>query len=331
MNIINLLNQPFPVNSWRWYRLRGIGFGLFVFLFLLLFKPFRLDLYSSSRLFYIAAMYGIVTGAVILLGGFLFIKVIASYINEEKWTLGKQILLNILLMIGITIFNVLVTQLVHQIVLPIWWHFYMLKWVLMLGVFPVVISELFSYNYYLRLHIKSAENLSNKIPAAYTAISSPSEVPELSNLVINNIHLKPKNVTTSVAEKESISVHKRKAALIMLTGDNQNDRLEIPPYRLLAVQSLDNYVNVFWENNNKLQTTLLRNTLSNIAEQLNGIPFMYRCHRGWLVNTQKVRQVSGNAQGLKLTVDLLHQPVPVSRANITGYREIAEQYMAMKN
>jgi hypothetical protein len=42
-------------------------------------------------------------------------------------------------------------------------------------------------------------------------------------------------------------------------------------------------------------------------------------------------QVEGNAQGLKLLVDLLQQPVPVSRANIAGYRQIAEQHLAMQH
>ncbi len=39
-----ILREPFPINTWQWYRLRGIGFGLFVFLFLFLFQPFSLNL-----------------------------------------------------------------------------------------------------------------------------------------------------------------------------------------------------------------------------------------------------------------------------------------------
>ncbi|MBN8859036.1 MAG: LytTR family transcriptional regulator DNA-binding domain-containing protein [Sphingobacteriales bacterium] len=324
MYVISLLNKPFPLNSWRWYKWRGIGFGLFVFLFLFLFKPFRLDLYPSFRLFYTAAMYGFVTGAVILVGGSFFIKIIAPYINEEKWTLGKQILLNIVLMTGITIFNILVTQLVHQITLPLWWHFNMLKWVLMLGALPVAIAELISYNYYLRQHVKSAEGLSKNILVTFEkAVSQP----ELSDQLINNIPFR-RDITAAFAEKEIKAVYKKKPSLLILTGENQNDRLEIPHKRLLAVQALDNYVNVFWEQDNKLQSTMLRNTLTNISEQLVGISCMYRCHRGWLVNTQRVVQVEGNAQGLKLSVDFLPQPVPVSRANIAGYRQVAEQHLA---
>lgn len=330
MYLVYLFNKPFPVNTWRWYKLRGIGFGLFVLSFLFLFKPFRLDLYPPLQLLYTSAMYGFVTGFVILTGGYFFIKAIAPRINEEQWTLGKQILLNIILMIGITICNVLVTQWVHQITLPLWWHFNMLKWVLMLGALPIVIAELFSYNYYLQQHVKSAERLSKSIPVSHEAGRQPAER-GVHHQLINNIALKQIDTIFSVAEEETKAIFRRRSSLLTLTGDNQNDRLEIPHKSLLAVQALDNYVNIFWEQNGNLQATMLRNTLTNINEQLSDIPCMYRSHRGWLVNTKRVMQVEGNAQGLKLSVDLLPQPVPVSRGNIPGYRQVAEQHLIMQN
>ena len=111
--------------------------------------------------------------------------------------------------------------------------------------------------------------------------------------------------------------------------ENQGDKLELDVYNLLAVQALDNYVNVFWEESGCLQTTMLRNTLTNIVEQLNAVSGIYRSHRGWLVNTLRVNRVEGNAQGLRLSVDLMQQQVPVSRGNITGYRRLAENQNMM--
>lgn len=329
MFIVNLFNKPFPLNTWRWYKLRGAGFGLFVFLFLFVFKPFRLDLYPTAQLLYTAAMYGFVTTAVILIGGCFFIKMITPYISEEKWTLGKQVLLNIILMIGITICNIWVTQLVHQITLPLWWHFNMLKWVLMLGALPIAIAELFSYNYYLRQHVKNAVRLSENISPAVEPPPSHYASLRAGHELTNNVFPEPEAGT--VIEKDLKAAYKKRLSRLTLTGENQSDRLEIAHKNLLAVQALDNYVNIFWEDGGKLQTAMLRNTLTNISEQLSEIPCIYRSHRGWLVNTQRVTQVEGNAQGLKLSVDLLPQPVPVSRANITGYRQIAEQHVAMQN
>src|SRR5690606_14013477 len=97
----NIINKPFPINTPQRYWLRGAGFGLFVFLFLFLFKPFRLDLYNTPQLLYTAAVYGCITGAVIFLGDLVFIKAIAPHINEDRWTLGRQVLWNMLLMVCI--------------------------------------------------------------------------------------------------------------------------------------------------------------------------------------------------------------------------------------
>ncbi|HRP56267.1 LytTR family DNA-binding domain-containing protein [Agriterribacter sp.] len=118
--------------------------------------------------------------------------------------------------------------------------------------------------------------------------------------------------------------NEQESFIFILTGENHGNRLEVAEYSLLAVQALDNYVNIFWEEAGCLQTTMLRNTLTNIVEQLNAVSGIYRSHRGWLVNTRRVNQVEGNAQGLRLSVDLMQQQVPVSRGNITGYRRLAE-------
>lgn len=316
--ILRILNKPFPVSSWAWYRHRSVGFGLFVFLFLYLFKPFNLNFYNRSQLFFVSSMYGAIAGLVILAGGWVFIKWLMPGINEEKWTLGKQILWNTLLMLCITCLNVVATEWIHSVKLPLTWWVTMLGWVLMLGALPIAIAELVSYNVYLRQHTRSAASLShlvqlspkNKMAGQY---ETPASAPELA-ITYDSEH--------SRAEwDDNVDLLKHQ---LVLTGENQGDKLELTYFDLLAVQALDNYVNVFWEEHGQLRTTMLRNTLTNIATQLHDAAFIYRCHRGWLVNTQRVHQVDGNAQGLKLSVDLLRQQVPVSRANIPGFKSLTE-------
>lgn len=314
----NIINKPFPINTPQRYWLRGAGFGLFVFLFLFLFKPFRLDLYHTPQLLYTAAVYGCITGAVIFLGDLVFIKAIAPHINEDRWTLGRQVLWNMLLMVCIAWLNVYITQLMHNLVLPLWWHFNMLKWVIMLGIFPVVIAELLSYNHYLQQHVKSAANLSQlaQQPRHLLSLRTIGNTGSTSD--------KKFPVGTATGGVLKTTGDEWGSPTFILTGENQGDKLELDVYNLLAVQALDNYVNVFWEESGCLQTTMLRNTLTNIVEQLNAVSGIYRSHRGWLVNTLRVNRVEGNAQGLRLSVDLMQQQVPVSRGNITGYRRLAE-------
>lgn len=309
-----ILHQPFPLNDWLWFRQRGIGIGMFIFLFLLLFKPFSLHLYDHAQLLYTAIIYGSVTSLVIIGSGYVFVNMITPRIKEESWTLGKQIVFNVLLVIGITLANIVVAQMIHHTLLPLWWYFSMLKWVMMLGVIPITISELISYNRYLRRHLSSARMISDMLDDIKAEnnenptrpASAPETVTNENDPVVTNLY------RSSVDE-------------IMVTGENYGDRLALPGDKLLAVQALDNYVNIFWEEHRTLQTTLIRNTLTNVAEQLKDAPFIYKTHRGWLVNTNRVHKVEGNAQSLKLQVDLLLLPVPVSRSNISGFRQLCNR------
>ena len=249
-------------------------------------------------------------------------KWIAPQIPEEKWTLGKQIAWNMLLMICIALLNTWITQLLHQVSLPLWWYFSMLKWVLMLGIFPVVITELLSYNHYLRRNTRNAAELSQMMQQAPSAGNTgfASRVsPGFRLLHTGDDQPEANHYAAGIKKNTGFGDHS-----LILTGENQGDMLRIACSNLLAVQALDNYVNVYWEQNGELQTSMLRNTLTNIASQLNEMSCVYRSHRGWMVNTKKVMRVEGNAQGLRLFVSLMSQPIPVSRTNIAGYRKMAE-------
>lgn len=323
--LLALIHKPFPINTWNWYKYRGIGFGLFVFLFLVLFKPFYLHLYINGLLLYHAAIYGFITAGVIFLGGLTFVKLVVPKMAEEKWTLGKQIILNVILMLVITFFNILITQLLHNTILPVSWYFYMFQWVLMIGLLPIIIAELISYNFYLRNHLQSASEINRIALLPYRAVKPA---------LITNESLVAKEAFLAneirIIDKSPETIYR--APRLIITGENQADKLSLTQEQLLAVQALDNYVNIFWDNENTLQTTLLRNTLTNISEQLKDQVSIYRSHRGWLVNSNRVNQVEGNAQGLKLTLDLMEQPVPVSRGNIAGYRQLMqEQHTVIHN
>ncbi|MFD2920457.1 LytTR family transcriptional regulator DNA-binding domain-containing protein [Terrimonas rubra] len=323
-----LIAKPFPMNTWSWYKQRGIGFGLFIFLFLFLFKPFYLHLLETGKLLSMAACYGLITALVIIGGGLVFTRWISPRINEEKWTLGKQVLLNMVLMICIAFFNVFITQLIYGMPIDFSWYGSMLQWVVMIGTLPIAIAELVSYNYYLRKNLESASELTRIARLPY---KEPVKV--LRPLVLQEPAPAYAGLDfTATADILNTDETPLSEPVLELTGENQADRLIIQPQQLLAVQALDNYVNIFWAGDDRLQTTLLRNTLTNIAEQLNAQPQMYRSHRGWLVNSTRVREVEGNAQGLKLTIDLMEQPVPVSRANIAGYRLLTqEQHILVQN
>ncbi len=110
--------------------------------------------------------------------------------------------------------------------------------------------------------------------------------------------------------------------VLTLVAENEKDTLIIPADNLLYIAASDNYCTVFHMENEKLNKTLLRSSLSRLESQIN-YSRIVRCHRSYLVNLDKVSSVSGNAQGYKLYVDVAAEPVPVSRS----YNAVVKEQM----
>lgn len=78
----------------------------------------------------------------------------------------------------------------------------------------------------------------------------------------------------------------------------------------LYAEAADNYVKVFYTG----EQQLIRSTLRQLEETFRGNERIFRCHRTYLVNLDKVIHISGNAQGYKLHLEGVGQVIPVSRS-----------------
>ncbi len=308
--MFRLLQKPYPVNSRRNYWRHGIGFGLFVFLFLYLLKPFDLGAFGQ-KLPLVALGYGGITGLLTVVMSGTLVRIIIPRISEAKWTLGKQIGWDFLLMLAITIGNTLYAGCVTHASVPLLEYLVMLKSVLLLGIFPIIISELMVYNWHLRKNLQEADRLSGLLRAQQQPAGRLATVATTAMLLPQQEEAAPFNT-----EKES--------SWVILEGDNQNELLELETRQLLAIQSVDNYVTVYWNHNGLAKSQMLRNTLTNISAQLAGKGGFFRCHRGWLVNLGQVVRVEGNAQGYRLQLPLLKFEVPVSRSNTVLFRQLTD-------
>ncbi len=87
----------------------------------------------------------------------------------------------------------------------------------------------------------------------------------------------------------------------------------------LFATSDGNYV-VFYilENENVVEKTI-RNSITNIQGQLNSYPRLFRCHRAFIVNMDKVLVSKGNASGYQLSIQNTDKKVPVSRQRVQDY------------
>ncbi|WP_299125989.1 LytTR family DNA-binding domain-containing protein [uncultured Winogradskyella sp.] len=92
---------------------------------------------------------------------------------------------------------------------------------------------------------------------------------------------------------------------IILKGDNKLDVLKILPEDLICISSADNYVEVSYLINDKLQKKLLRNTLKGIQ---NDVPDLLKVHRSHLINPTHFKEWNGSS-----SIILTQMEVPVSK------------------
>ena len=100
---------------------------------------------------------------------------------------------------------------------------------------------------------------------------------------------------------------------VTLPSDNKNEALTIDPDDLLFIEATDNYVTVFYRKENVVAKAVLRSTLKAQEEALTTIPGIFRAHKSYLVNCNRISNVSGNAQGYKLQLEGIETNIPVSR------------------
>lgn len=116
-----------------------------------------------------------------------------------------------------------------------------------------------------------------------------------------------------------------KYPILNIKDENENTLLEIPLHELLYIESERNYVNIFCKKTDKIKEISLRCTLKKILETNPHASSLKRCHRAFLVNTDKIESIAGNSRGRRLILSDCTKEVPVSRNYVNEIRELAEE------
>jgi hypothetical protein len=110
--------------------------------------------------------------------------------------------------------------------------------------------------------------------------------------------------------------------IVHLFSDNKNQDFQIHIDDIFCIEAMQNYVSVCFQKDGKTQKELLRNTIKNMEVQLQST-VLIRCHRSYIVNSDLIENVEGNAQGLRLTLKKLEEfKIPVSRKYIPILKEL---------
>ncbi len=108
--------------------------------------------------------------------------------------------------------------------------------------------------------------------------------------------------------------------VIDITGEYK-ESLSISPADIIYIESIANYLSIWYLSDGELRQKRIRNTLKNVEEQLAGYTFLLHCHRAFLVNTRFITHVDGNSAGCQLHLFSIDKTIPVSKANIEALRQ----------
>lgn len=103
---------------------------------------------------------------------------------------------------------------------------------------------------------------------------------------------------------------------VHITTKVKADDFMLIPEKLLFARAEGNYVEFQFEDNRKL---LKRLTIKELEEQLRDFPLLIKTHRSYIVNSQKITKISGNAQGYKLKLENHSSTIPVARSMISKF------------
>lgn len=273
----NWLEKPYPlIEHPRQKLLLALGFGIFVYLFLLIFEPFKIYRITEFKSVFLGG-FGICAFLGLLINYVLLPFVFPQMFHADKWNIKKEISYILWSFILIAIFNYSYNTIIGNGITAYksLWEF--LGITIAIGLFPVVILTFLIERNLSQKNLDNAKFLSKSLPFA-KIVSKGDEALKIESETL-------KSAPFSIKMDD----------FVFATSDN-------------------NYTTIFYLKNKALQQELLRLSLKNLEEQVSGYTSMVRCHRSYLVNKDKITAINGNARSLTIHVDYYQKAIPVSRS-----------------
>jgi hypothetical protein len=106
--------------------------------------------------------------------------------------------------------------------------------------------------------------------------------------------------------QEEIQVAKQ----ITIQGDNKSENLVISNAYFVYAQAQQNYVTIYYMQDDKIRQKMMRSTLSNLQKQL---PDAWQVHRSFLVNLAYLQSISGNSRKRTMQLTVTAEAIPISQ------------------
>ncbi len=269
------LNLPYPLLQKAKNKwLFALLSGLFVFVFLIVFQPFGAAQSIANKYIFLAG-FGVSVFLGVATTYFILPKLFREFFRPEKWTIAKEILLQSCCILIISAFNSL-----HNYN---WWRdidlyqtfLNFLIITISIGIFPIIGLIFLKERSLSKRNIQRARLLSNQLP--------PEAVEQTSTVQIQEESVKESPIVMQLSE-------------------------------FVYAQSEGNYITIYYLDDGALMDKLIRLSLKQLEIQLENLSQIKRCHRSYLINTQHITSIDGNARSLTIQLDKVATSIPVSRS-----------------
>ena len=274
------LRQPFPFElPLIRIVLLSAAVGLFVSMFLFIFKPFGIETYILEGRVWIIWGYGAVTFLVLVINRVIGPAVLPGLFNEAQWTVGKDLGFQFWHILSIGAANmafaaVVGAERIRLLAVPV----YLLQ-ALAVGFFPLSLGVFSAQTVLSKRYAESTRRMNESLTAVGSRQNGSGPEPET----------------------------------VVLSAASEKEKVEIRLSDLLLIKSVDNYVEIYTADNGRVSARILRSSLRRIEQDLRDRPYLFKCHRAFLVNVRNISRVAGNSQGYKLIFKGIEFSVPVSR------------------
>lgn len=142
-------------------------------------------------------------------------------------------------------------------------------------------------------------------------------------IILNQNRLVNLNLNVAIdLNKRLISKNSIDNDLVLFESEYKKDSVSLNVSSLRLLKSSGNYVEIYYEEKNIIKKHMIRNTLKKIEEQLADYDYIYKCHRTYLVNIRNIKKALGDPQGVKIIVDGINFPIPVSKIYVNKLKGV---------
>jgi DNA-binding LytR/AlgR family response regulator len=133
------------------------------------------------------------------------------------------------------------------------------------------------------------------------------------------------DLRSAVPESGIANPHQQSATQELTLTGTTNESVTLQISHLLYIEAVGNYVKVCHLRNDQVRTDMLRATMKQMEETLQGYPMIVRCHRAFLVNLGQVEQITSHSGSTQLLIKHCHESLPVSRSNMAQVKSAIRQ------